>query len=375
MKKINRLLLLLLVVILLVVPSSCGFVTTREPKEESKGPVQTAEPTPEPTKKPTPTPHPRPTPAPKILNLLTGEPTLTQEAVGKRPVAVTIDNLTEALPQEGIGSADVLFELPVEGDITRLMAVYGDYTKVPEICPIRSCRYYYPILAAGFHAVYVHWGQDELLATETLNLLTVDTLDGLKNTGGLFSRSQTRLDGGYSYEHTGCFDGAGLPKTLQQMGVSAELPVNKNDPFFLFRAEAEAPEGQACKTATIGFGGETFSTLVYNSYNQTYDKYHCGSPHRDGVTGIRLTYSNVFVLETEIETLPEKGLKKINWKGGADHFGYYISCGAAQKITWQKKDEYANLEFFTLDGKRLRVNPGKSYIAFTSSGNTALSAS
>ena len=89
-------------------------------------------------------------------NLLTGIDDLSKEAIGKRPVAVMVNNVEDALPQYGVGAADVIFELPVEGNLTRLMALYGDYTAVPDICAIRSCRYYYPAIAKGFDAFYVH---------------------------------------------------------------------------------------------------------------------------------------------------------------------------------------------------------------------------
>ena len=65
------------------------------------------------------------------VNLLTGMEGISKEAVGKRPIAVMVNNHKEAMPQYGISDADIIFEIPVEGAITRLMAVYGDYTKVP----------------------------------------------------------------------------------------------------------------------------------------------------------------------------------------------------------------------------------------------------
>lgn len=111
------------------------------------------------------------------MNLLTGLPTLTDGAIGKRPVAVMVNNVDAALPQYGISAADLIFELPVEYDLTRLMAVYGDYTQVPDVCSVRSCRYYYPILAVGFDAVYVHWGIDPTIATETINSMEIDHFD------------------------------------------------------------------------------------------------------------------------------------------------------------------------------------------------------
>ena len=86
-------------------------------------------------------------PEPANQNLLTGWANLSEKAIGKRPVAVMVNNVKAALPQYGISQADIIFELPVEGDLTRLMAMYADYTKVPDICAIRSCRYYYPAIA------------------------------------------------------------------------------------------------------------------------------------------------------------------------------------------------------------------------------------
>ena len=60
------------------------------------------------------------------INLLTGMPDLTPEAIGKRPVAVMVNNVRKAFPQYGIEDADVIFEIPVEGGDTRFMALYGD---------------------------------------------------------------------------------------------------------------------------------------------------------------------------------------------------------------------------------------------------------
>ena len=142
----------------LTVLSGCQSTPAEESSTSSAAPTETAEATatPEATAEPTEAPNAEPA----NVNLLTGLPTLTDEAVGKRPVAVMINNVEAALPQYGISAADVIFEIPVEYDLTRLMALYGDYTQVPDVCSVASCRYYYPILAVGFDAGSVHWGMD-----------------------------------------------------------------------------------------------------------------------------------------------------------------------------------------------------------------------
>ena len=120
----------------LTVLSGCQSTPAEESSTSSAAPTETAEATatPEATAEPTEVPNAEPA----NVNLLTGLPTLTDEAVGKRPVAVMINNVEAALPQYGISAADVIFEIPVEYDLTRLMALYGDYTQVPDVCSVRS---------------------------------------------------------------------------------------------------------------------------------------------------------------------------------------------------------------------------------------------
>ena len=187
----------------LTVLSGCQSTPAEESSTSSAAPTETVEATatPEATAEPTEVPNAEPA----NVNLLTGLPTLTDEAVGKRPVAVMINNVEAALPQYGISAADVIFEIPVEYDLTRLMALYGDYTQVPDVCSVRSCRYYYPILAVGFDAVYVHWGMDETIARETVTRLDIDRVDALEASYGLLGRDQARLDSGYALEHAGMF--------------------------------------------------------------------------------------------------------------------------------------------------------------------------
>lgn len=320
-----------------------------------------------------PTQRPAATFAPEepAVNPLTGLD-ISPEGAGKRPVAVTIGNGKEALPQYGISKADVIFELPVEYGITRLMALYGDYTDIPEICSVRSCRYYFPILAVGYDAFYVHWGQDETVATDILNMLDINTMDGMRNSYELFHRDETRLISGYNYEHTGVFDGPGLVEALEKAEMRTDLQVHKTDPFFLFSDKVKAHEGQASKKPSVRFSHDYSSTFLYNETSGIYYKQHSGKDHRDGLTGEKLGFTNLFLLETNISVRDAMGRIDLNWEGGEDFTGYYISQGIAEKISWTKEDIYANLEFTTEDGTPLSVNPGKSYIAFVSPDSITL---
>lgn len=294
------------------------------------------------------------------INLLTGIPDLTPEAVGKRPVAVMVNNVPKSLPQYGIEDADVVFEIPVEGAQTRFMAIYGDYTQLPVICSIRSCRSYFPAFSEGFDAVYVNWGMADVVR-EYVNTLGLTHYEGLYNAGGLFSRDLDRKANGYALEHTGVFDGTRLDDVMHEKNQRTEIEEGKTDTAFRFTAinEVLAPNGNACTKVDVDFG-LTLSTFKYDEAKKVYLKEFNGDAHIDGKTGSQLAFTNVLVLEANIK-MAENGVHRdVNWHGGN---GYYVSNGSMQKIKWSKKDESSRLMLYDEAGNELILNRGKSYIA------------
>ena len=311
-------------------------------------------------------------PEPANQNLLTGWANLSEKAIGKRPVAVMVNNVEPALPQYGISQADVIFELPVEGDLTRLMAMYADYTKVPDICAIRSCRYYYPAIAKGFDAFYIHWGSDQSIVSY-LKSIQPDKYDGLSNDGGLFGRDSARRSAGYSLEHTGYFKGTKFASVAESSGDRLALKDNKKGTAFQFAdyGTLVTPTGGTCNTVAIRFGACN-SKLTYDAQTNTYLKSMNGHKHIDGKTGEQLSFTNVFVLETSISVRDSVGHKNINWQGSSSSKGYYISNGSVQRIRWSQNDESSYLKFYDENGKELEINRGKSYIAYTYAGRTTV---
>lgn len=307
---------------------------------------------------------------PANQNLLTGIPDLTDGAIGKRPVAVMVNNIEAAMPQYGIQKADIIYEIPVEGDATRFMAIFADYTTVPQICPIRSCRYYFPAISEGYDAFYVNWGIDDSIA-DYLAALNLDQYDGMNNAGGLFGRDEARLNAGYSLEHTGFFDGPRFPEVVQSEGKRTDLAEDKKGTAFQFNSlnEQTAPVGNPCTKVDVNFG-QAAATLTYDEASKTYLKQLNGNPQMDNTTNQQIGFTNVFVLETAISVRDEVGHKQLDWVGGAQSTGYYISNGSVQKIRWHKEpnNERSYMKFTDESGNEIKVNRGKSYIAMNYPG-------
>lgn len=143
-------------------------------------------------------------------NPLTGEYGFNENAVGKRPVAVMVSNIKAALPQYGIDEADIVYELPVEGGITRLMAIYGGLYKRSGRLFRKKLPILLPSYCLWYGAIYCHWGSDKTIALDTLNYLDIDRFDGNDNSlgyGTVFERDEERA-AYYDTEHTGCLRGS-----------------------------------------------------------------------------------------------------------------------------------------------------------------------
>lgn len=296
-------------------------------------------------------------------NVLTGLPTLSEEAVGHRPVAVMISNVGASMPQNGIGAADLIFEIPIEGGATRLMAVYGDMTQIPMISPVRSARPYFAALATAVDALYAHWGNDPYIDHDIEYFLGENRFDGNFNTGGLFGRDQARLSAGFTLEHTAYFDGTRFRESAGNLDFRLELRDDGREFGFLFNPfqEAVVPDGEEASSAHVNFHGTT-ADFIFDEATRLYLKDFNGAPHIDGATGEQLAFTNVLVLETEIW---------VNWIGHSQFdfsgVGFYFSEGTVQPITWEKTDR---LRFFNEEGNEIRLNRGKSYIAVTHLGGT-----
>lgn len=292
----------------------------------------------------------------KTVNFLTGFE--GNYNPGARPVAVTVNNLEASLPQYGIGGADIIMEFPVEGGITRLMALYSDYKSMPDICSVRSCRYYFPVFACGFDAVYFCFGSNEALANPTLERLGIDYIDGNTQSDSLvFERDSERLES-YSSEHTVYLKGRNMEQIFEKYEFSVERDKAMGKTAFDF-ADERLSFTLPCTEVTAEFSSSYYSDFYYNAEIGEYLKSHNGQAHADQKSGEQLSFTNVLLLEAETTHYNGTGLIEFDWHGG---HGFYATMGTVREIMWQKQSENELLRFFDTEGNPLELNRGKSYI-------------
>ena len=74
----------------------------------------------------------------------------------QRPIALMVENTSAALPQYGLNKADIVYEVPVEGGITRCMAVFQDYSGMEKLGNVRSCRHYFCYFYIFYCEIFTH---------------------------------------------------------------------------------------------------------------------------------------------------------------------------------------------------------------------------
>ena len=111
------------------------------------------------------------------VSVLTGLP-ISEEISKSRPLAVMLNNIEAGCPQSGIADAAIVYEAPVEGRITRLMALYDDYRNLEKVGSIRSSRDYFVYFAMEYDAIYAHFGQATPYVGDLLNSDKVDNISG-----------------------------------------------------------------------------------------------------------------------------------------------------------------------------------------------------
>lgn len=300
----------------------------------------------------------------QIFNPFSGMPVKDEKSLLNRPVAVMVNNVKAALPQRGIADADIVYELPVEGSITRLMAVFSDYTKLPDIGSVRSARHDYVELITPFQPMYLHVGGSPK-GKESIKANKIDDIDGLALAGTAFYQDKQRLKT-YSSEHTwftnlDCLKN-GLAKT--KYATTLEKPIS---PIFTFAKPSEdvmtANTGAvATVKASVKMSTSCTATFDYDAQTGLYKKGQYGQPHMDTNKKAPAAVKNVLVMYTNVGLVPNSKNKEIDLSKGT---GYYLSNGKRTEVKFSKPSVKDNLKVMDKDGKEITLNAGQTWVCIS----------
>lgn len=289
----------------------------------------------------------------KIRSYLTGEMVDVAKA-NRRPLAIMMSNDKASLPQYGINRAGVVYEAPVEGEMNRYMAVMEDYDDCDRIGSVRSCRTYYTYFAREFDAIYAHFGQSTFAKPYLKN---VDNINGIEGTGGTaFYRSKDKRSPHNAYAS---FDG--IQRAIAKLGYSQEY-----DPSYEGHFKFAAADRPVDLTVEDAFGA--YKVTPGYPYNKPWFEYHeddglyyrfqYGAPH-NGNEG-QLAVKNIIIQYCPAGYYASTDYRNINVHESV--WGYYITGGKAEKVSWKKDGEFGVTHFYDSTGAEIVLNRGKTWI-------------
>lgn len=284
---------------------------------------------------------------------LTGE-WVDKDTVNNVPVAVMIENSSDAIPQSAIGSADIVFETYAEGGITRLCAVFENKIGLDKIGPVRSCRLYYLQFAKEFEANYVHFGYADS-AEASLKKAENHALDGMVYCD--FYRTSDRIA-----PHNAYTSWKGIMDSVVTKGYPTEYADDYKQPFTFTnddKKKAELKDATTCNKMYPGFTNNK-PWFEYEASTGEYLRYQFDVPQIDAETKAQLSYKNILIKYTPVEgTFGPTPNFIVNGEGK----GIYITEGKAAAVTWKKdKADSGATKYYYSDGTEVVLNPGKTWI-------------
>lgn len=299
-----------------------------------------------------------------VRSYLTGEQ--VPSAIGRRrPVAVMLGNSQTACPQSGIGNAGVIYEVPVEGNMTRLMAILEDYDSLEKIGSVRSCRDYYLFYANEFDAVYAHFGQ-AVYALQYLDQHLIDNLNGLHLDGSVFFRTADR-----KAPHNAYASGTTLTQGIQSFGYRQDYKEGYTGHYQFVQEGTEnlLEAGTIANIVHLDCYGDNRPWFEYDGNTKAYSRFQFGGPQVDELTNEQLSCDNIILQYSDYQPYDANGYLNINTSSGGA--GKYITRGKAIDIRWEKDSQWGITRYYDSNDQEIRLNSGKTWVEIVLNDKTA----
>ena len=304
------------------------------------------------------------TPEPEVPlypNPLTGEMTEV-DLVGQRPIAIMMNNHRQSLPQEGISEADIIYECPAEGGITRMLAVFQGIEGAEQIGSVRSARTYYVELAAGLDSIFMHAGGSPgaYQSIKDLGMTALDCVNGPYE-GSLYWRDADRKENA-GYEHSVVTSSAVIESLFPTYSNLREEHKEGYEAPFTFVEAPMSPNSAEISSIEVSYANNKTDLFEYDAETGLYGVSQYGGAYLDGNTDEQLTVKNVFVVRTDISRIAgdTAGRLDVDLIGSGE--GFYFCDGKAKEIIWEKASATTPLIYKNMDGTELNIGIGTSYV-------------
>lgn len=312
--------------------------------------------------------------------------TLTNEWISgdiadQRPIAVMVPNDSSALPHYSLSKADILYECPVEGNITRLMAVFKDWDRedMDRIGNVRSSRDYFVYWFFEWDAIYFHFGGPYYIA-DVIERSSTDNVTGANYGGsgnkGVYGNAYYRSSDRKAPQNA-YLSAEGANDAIEALDISKTYREDYYEPNHFQFASESSPNtleqySDAFDVKKIDMASCYPISKTYFEYNEEdglFYRYEYGEPHVDAAfDNTQLAFKNVLVQFTYHEVRDDNGYLAFQVHDDTRD-GYYFTNGKGIHINWEKNGDYEPTKFYDDDGNEITLNTGKTMICIVEDGD------
>ena len=285
----------------------------------------------------TPSPTARP-----LLSPFTGEPVPSLNRV----LAVKIDNIVNARPQTGLTHADIVYVLPVEGGLSRFLAVFSSHYP-PVIGPVRSAREDDLELLRQFgRPAFAYSGATATLLPYIQRTARIVNLYSGTTRG--YYRDTSRVAPYNLYAHT-------RQLLAQAQGASKARDIG-------FRFGPPPPGGRATRSAPVSYPAASFR-FTWSANNGRWLVAMDGTPAKT-TDGGRLAPATVVIQYTTVRTsrFLEYGKPPPYAESAGSGTALVLRDGKAWTTHWSRPNANAGTTFTTASGRQMTFTPGQVWV-------------
>ncbi|MDP2692555.1 MAG: DUF3048 domain-containing protein [bacterium] len=274
-------------------------------------------------------------------------------------VAVMIENNLEAWPLSGLAEASIVYEVPVEGNIPRFMAIYVLDEDVSQVGPVRSARPYYLDWVSEYgNVMYMHVGgsPDALKLIDEYNLFGINEM----YRGWYFWRSEYRVAPHSTYTSSDLWRKA-YEKYSEYFAEPLGDAQGKEDyDAWKFGVIENCTEDCVSEIdVPIASWNSYHAVWEFNTSTQRYTRFQGGEQMFE-MDGEEIFADTVIVQMVKAKVIDAIGRKEIETMGTGDV--YIFRNGKVFEGVWTKTSRKDRTRFFDASGDIIPLQAGKVWV-------------
>lgn len=272
------------------------------------------------------------------------------ERTNFKPIAVIMENHVDSRPIAGLDKASIVYEVIVEGDITRFFAIFDGGLNTNKIGPIRSVRPFFVEIAEEWNPILFHAG-GSASGLYKLSYSKIYNVNEISSDGIYFWRDAKR-----DAPHNLFISSDQMNRALLAKGIDSQ---EGDFSAWLFKEDQPIGETPASSNFVVNFSGNPYYDVEYkyNLDTNDYTRMINSSTHKTD-KGIVLKANNIVIQYVDAKIIDSYGRLSIDLEGR----GKAVIYQDGRKIvgTWEKKQD--RTRFYDANSNEIRFNKGKIWV-------------